>query len=136
VAPYLGLALPRVLLRLPYGERTDRIERFGFEEIPGTPDHEAFLWGNPAFACAVVLARVLQPDTDLSEAGDLGGLPAFVFTADDESRLQPCAEVCLAERAVDAILARGIMPLVSIKNRDVVRLIRLQSIADPPTALA
>jgi type VI secretion system protein ImpC len=43
--------------------------------------------------------------------------------------------VCLSERALDAMLARGIMPLVSFKDRDAVRLIRLQSIADPPAAL-
>jgi type VI secretion system ImpC/EvpB family protein len=134
-APYLGLSLPRFLLRLPYGAKSDPIEGFPFEELPGRPEHGSFLWGNPAIACAAVIARVLRPDPDRSEAGDIGGLPAFVVAADGESRVQPCAEVCLAERAVDAILARGIMPLVSVRNADVVRLVRLQSIADPPTPL-
>jgi type VI secretion system ImpC/EvpB family protein len=134
-ATYLGLALPRFLLRMPYGRRSDPIERFAFEEMTAPPEHESFLWGNPAFACAVVLARSQQDDADLTEAGDLGGLPAFVSGTDDEARVEPCAETWLSDTAVDAVLARGIMPLVSIKNRDVVRLIRLQSIADPPGAL-
>lgn len=127
--PYLGLSLPRFLLRRPYGGKSDPIEGFRFEELPATPDHESFLWGSPAIACAAVLARGLRPDSDGSAAGDIGGLPAFVVSDDGEPRLQPCAEACLSERAVDAILARGIMPLVGIKNTDVVRLPRLQSIA-------
>ncbi len=134
-APYLGLALPRFLLRRPYGAKSDPIEGFGFEELPGRAEHEDFLWGSAALACAAVIARVLRPDADPAGAGDLGGLPAFVLTVDGESRLQPCAEVCLGERAIDAILTRGIMPLVTVKNTDVVRLLRLQSIADPPTSL-
>jgi hypothetical protein len=36
---------------------------------------------------------------------------------------------------VEGILARGIMLLVSFRDRDAVRLVRLQSIADPPAAL-
>ena len=135
VAPYVGLALPRFLLRLPYGGRSDPIEAFRFEEQPPRPEHESFLWGNPAFACAAIMARVLQADGAPPDAGDITGLPAFVSTAADEPRLQPCAEVCLTERAVEAILARGIMPLVGFKDRDAARLVRLQSIADSPTAL-
>ena len=127
--------LPRFLLRLPYGMKTDPINAFRFEEHSPTPKHESLLWGNPAFACAAVVARLLQADDLAPDAGDITGLPAFVFTADDEPRLQPCAEVCLAERAVHAVLARGIMPLVSLKDRDVVRLVRLQSLSDPPSPL-
>jgi len=134
-AASLGLVLPRFLLRLPYGRRSDPIERFEFEELSGTPDHERFLWGNGALACAVGMARGLAPDNDTSDPGHLAGLPAYISGDGDESRLQPCAEVYLSERAVEAILARGIMPLVSVKDEDVARLIRLQSIADPPTAL-
>lgn len=136
VAPFVGLALPRFLLRLPYGSRSDPIEAFRFEEQTPTPEHEAFLWGNPALACAVVIARVIRADSVPPEAGTITGLPAFVSMTDDEPRLQPCAEVCLSEGAVEAILARGIMPLVSVRDRDEARLLRLQSIANPPAALA
>ena len=54
-AAWLGLALPRFLLRLPYGKKTDRCERFDFEELPDDPLHEHYLWGSPALACAVLL---------------------------------------------------------------------------------
>ena len=136
VASYIGLLLPRFLLRLPYGSRSDAIEAFRFEEQPAKPEHEAFLWGNPAFACAVVIARVIEADSVSADAGTITGLPAYVSTIDGEPQLQPCAEVGLTERAIAAILARGLMPLVNLKDRDAARLVGLQSIADPPAALA
>jgi hypothetical protein len=43
--------------------------------------------------------------------------------------------IYLIERAVDEFIRRGLMPLVSFKNRNAVRLVRFQSIADPPAAL-
>ena len=56
-ARWIGLALPRVLLRLPYGARTDEIDQFEFEELPPGGDHEAYLWGNPAVACAMLIGK-------------------------------------------------------------------------------
>ncbi|MEH6875932.1 MAG: type VI secretion system contractile sheath large subunit, partial [Candidatus Competibacter sp.] len=56
VAPWLGLALPRVLLRLPYGQKTEPVEQLEFEEMPLGRDPDAYLWGNPAFACARLIA--------------------------------------------------------------------------------
>jgi type VI secretion system protein ImpC len=129
-ARFLGLAVPRFLLRLPYGKRTDPISAFQFEEQPPTPEHEAFLWGNPSFACAVVVGRSLVDEDGSGDAAEIGGLPAFVYTALDEPHLQPCAETWLNQRAVDAILARGLMPIVSFKDRDAVRLVAVRSIAD------
>jgi type VI secretion system protein ImpC len=55
VARWIGLALPRVLLRLPYGAATEAIESFGFEEVAG--EHESLLWGHPGLACVEAIAR-------------------------------------------------------------------------------
>src|SRR5260370_36828504 len=55
-ASYLGLALPRFLLRLPYGAQSSPIDAFPFEEMPpAAPVHSHFLWGNPALACLALL---------------------------------------------------------------------------------
>jgi type VI secretion system protein ImpC len=136
----IGLALPRVLLRLPYGRRSDPIEAFAFEELSGAEGHEGYLWGNPAFACALLIAQAFQEDGwDLRPGDrlDLGDLPAHSYTDEDgEARLTPCAEVLLSQRAAGAVLARGVMPLMSHRNLNAVRLLRLQSLADPPAALA
>ena len=58
------------------------------------------------------------------------------YEEDGQAKLKPCAEVCLGERAAEAILGRGLMPLQSYRDRNAVRVTRFQSIADPPTALA
>ena len=50
----LGLALPRFLLRLPYGKDSSPVEEFDFEEMPVGSDHDGNLWGNPAIACVVI----------------------------------------------------------------------------------
>jgi len=137
-AHWIGLAMPRWLLRLPYGKDTAPIERFAFEEMP-EHRHEEYLWGNAAFACLCLLAEAF------GEAGwemrpgsvrDLEGLPLHVYKEDGETKVQPCAEVLMTEQTAEALLDNGIMPLVSFKDRDCVRLLRFQSIADPPAGLS
>lgn len=136
---WLGLALPRFLLRLPYGKETYPTEQFDFEEMPGGPVHQDYLWGNPAFACACLLGEAfsrygwsLRP----GQVRELDGLPTHVYVEAGEPVVKPCAEVLLTERAAEAILDRGPMPLVSVRGRDAARLFRFQSMADPAASLA
>jgi type VI secretion system protein ImpC len=138
-APYLGLAMPRVLQRLPYGKDTDPVERFAFEEADEGFRHEDYLWGNPALAVAAVLASEfsefgwhLRPERGL----ELSGLPLHVRTEGGAVRTQPCAEALLTERAAARILDAGLMPLVTMKDRDAIRLLRVQSIAHPASRLS
>ena len=139
VASWIGLASPRVLLRLPYGSENDPTEAFDFGELTGSADHEGLLWGNPAVACAMLIGAAFQERGWSMRPGDLleiGDLPAFTYREDGESRLKPCAEVLLAEPAARAMLERGVMPLMSHSNLATLRLMRFQSIADPPAALS
>lgn len=139
VAPWLGLALPRVLLRLPYGQKTEPVESFAFEEMPGGRDREAYLWGNPAFVCARLLTAAFAAngwDFNPGDVLELDDCPAHVYEEAGERALQPATEVLLGERAMLEILARGPMPLLGHRQRNVVRLARFQSLADPPLALA
>ena len=138
-ASWLGLALPRFLLRLPYGKQTESIEQFTFEEFPEAPLHEGYLWGNPTFACAYLLGEAftesgwqLRP----GEVNQISGLPAHIYRADGESHLKPCAEALLSEHAAEAMLDTGLMPILSLKGSDSIRLVRFQSIATPLTALS
>jgi type VI secretion system protein ImpC len=138
-AGYLGLALPRFLLRLPYGETTDPAESFSFEEMPDIPAHEDYLWGNPAFACALLLAQSFSEDGWQMRPGthsEIDGLPLHIYQQDGDSELKPCAEALLTERAAGKMLESGLMPLVWLKGQDAVRLVRFQSMAEPLSALA
>jgi len=110
-AQWIGLALPRFLLRLPYG---------AFEEMP-LP-----LWGHPALLCACLLAEAFERDgwRMRPAGGEIGGLP------------KPCVEEFLTEDAAAMLLDRGFMPLASIQGTDRVRLVRFQSVARPNAPLA
>jgi type VI secretion system protein ImpC len=139
IAPCIGLALPRMLLRLPYGKATEPVEAFDFEELGAARDHERYLWGNGAYACTLLIGRAflsrgweMEPGDEL----DVEDLPAHTYSEDDEKRLQPCAETNTSDRAGQALLERGLIPLLSYKNRNAIRVMRLQSIADPPQPLS
>lgn len=139
VAPWLGLALPRVLLRLPYGRKADPVESFAFEEMPGGRDPSAYLWGNPAWVCArLITATFAENGWDFSPGDvlELDNCPAHIYEEDGERVMQPATEVLLGERAMSAILERGVMPLLGQRQRNVARLARFQSLTAPPTALA
>lgn len=138
-AQWLGLALPRVLLRLPYGKQTDPLDSFEFEELATPNEHEAFLWGNPAFACARLLAENFQDAGWSMSPGqhlNIDDLPAYSYKEDGETLMQACAEWYLPETTAEAILERGIMTLSSYRNRNSARLLRFQSVAAPLAGLA
>jgi type VI secretion system protein ImpC len=135
----VGLAIPRFLLRLPYGKETDPIESFSFEEMPGEPAHEDYLWGNPAFVCALLLAQSFSEsgwDLRPGQRAELDRLPAHIYHHEDASELKPCAEALMTVDTADRIMESGLIPLASIKSQAEVRLVRFQSIAKPLRALA
>lgn len=132
VASWIGLALPRVLLRLPYGRKTDPLESFAFEEMPGGRDPATYLWGNPALVCARLIAAAMADNGGEVNAGgglELDDCPTHVYEEAGERLMQPATEVLLGERATREILARGLMPLLGHRQRPAVRLARLQSLA-------
>lgn len=138
IADRIGLALPRVLTRLPYGAETDPVDHFDFEEMP-EHDHAAYLWANPAFECARLLAERFTREGWSMAAGshvDLGPLPAHTYSEAGETRLKPCAEVLIPEATMVAMLEQGLMPLVSYRDRNTAVLGRFQSIASPLKPLA
>jgi type VI secretion system protein ImpC len=137
-AAFIGLALPRFLLRLPYGKETEPIERFDFEEMETTPRHEEYLWVNPSYACVFLLAQAFSQYGWNFRPGmiqEIAGLPLHVYKEQGESRVKPCAETVLTQRAAEAILDHRLMPLLSFVYQDNVRLARFQAIADPPSPL-
>jgi type VI secretion system protein ImpC len=140
VAPWIGLTVPRFLLRLPYGKNGEATEHFGFEEITHPASHEAYVWGNGAFACAHLLASAFREagwEMQTDDYLEVGDLPAYTYkTEDGETLLQAVAELYLPERAIQALLDAGVMPLISHQRASVARLARFQSIADPPQTLA
>jgi type VI secretion system protein ImpC len=133
-ARWIGLAMPRFLLRLPYGERGSRCEALPFEELSDNPAHEEYLWGNPAFPCLLLLAQAIAASGRPAYAGmnlEVGGLPLHVVSGPGGTTTQSCAEAVLGERAAERIMDGGLMPLISTRDSDRIRLMRFQSISEP-----
>jgi type VI secretion system protein ImpC len=140
-APWIGLAASRVLLRLPYGQKTDPLESFAFEEFDATPVQQEFLWGHGALALGLLLGRSFTANGWAFEPGDerdITDLPAFTYRVDGEPTLQACAERYLSDEDGRAALAAGLMPLLSHRHRNAVTVTvpRFQSVADPAGPLA
>jgi type VI secretion system protein ImpC len=131
---YLGLSPMRFLSRMPYGELSDPTEVFSFEEIAGSLRFPQYLWSNPCFVIAFLLANSYRRygwEMGQSLERDLEGLPLHLYQEDGETKIQPCAEVVLTENEADIILNLGLMPLLTFRDTDRVRLARFQSAADP-----
>ena len=138
VAPYVSLVTPRLLLRLPYGKRTDECDVVQFEEnVPDTrPAHESYLWGSGSLAAALLVGEGFAADGwDLRPGREISNLPLHVYRADGEAVATPCAEAVLSERAAERLLEVGLSPLLPVRDTDAVILPRLQSISEPLTRL-
>ena len=138
-AAHLGLVLPRVLSRQPYGKGSDGVEAFDFEELSGEGRHESYLWGNGAFICGYVLAEAFRAEgweLTATGAGEVDELPVYKFSKDGEIQVKPCAEVWLSERVGVRIGDQGLMALLSVRGRGAVRLANLRSLAFPAQPLA
>jgi hypothetical protein len=132
-AGLLGLALPRFLLRQPYGENTGNIEAFTFEEFSVTVKKKRYLFGNAAWACAALLGQGFQKDGWAFTPGnviDLTDMPMYVYTEDDEEQVT-LAEAWLNRQMVDQMGKFGFMSLLSVKGRNQIQLYRFQALALP-----
>ncbi len=136
---HLGLAVPRFLARLPYGTKTEPTEVFYFEEFTQNVRHEQFVWSNPAFMCALLLAQ------SFSEAGwklpsrlvqDFEGLPLYFYQDENETKSKSCAEITMTQANAEILIEQGLMPLISFRDTDRIRVGRFQSITFSETMLS
>ncbi len=116
----VALGFPHLLLRQPFGKRSDPIDAFDFDELGSAPAHSAFLWGN----ASVVLALMSLTSTLVID-------DALLVTYDDGSgqAIKPPTGAYMTDSAADALLARGIVPLLAQRGGTDIRIPRMQSIA-------
>jgi type VI secretion system protein ImpC len=137
-ARYLGLCLPRVLVRLPYGARTDPTEGFAFEEAAEGPDGRGYLWANAAYAMAANLVRAFGLYSwcvrirGVDTGGAVEGLPVLTFpTADGDVDRRCSTEIALSNRREAELTRNGFIPLVHRKGCDFAAFIGVPSLQKP-----
>ena len=57
---YVGLCMPRVLARQPYGAKNEPVEEFAFEEDTDGHKGEKYAWMNAAYAMATNVNRAFK----------------------------------------------------------------------------
>jgi type VI secretion system ImpC/EvpB family protein len=57
---FIGLALPQVLMRLPYTADSQRVDGFCFVEDVAGPTHAKYLWGGAVFALGAAIMRAFE----------------------------------------------------------------------------
>ena len=135
---YLGLCMPRFLSRLPYGEKTEPVEEFHFEEDTQGADSSSFCWANSAYAMATNITRAFKMYgwttriRGVESGGAVEGLPAFSFPTDDGGVDMKCpTEIAISDRREAELAKNGFMPLIHKKNSDFAAFIGAQSLQKP-----
>lgn len=124
-ARYIGLTLPRILLREPYRADTVAVESFLFREDVEGPDTSKYLWGNAAFALGARVAEAFAR-TGWSAAirgveggGLVHGLPSpSVETDDGRIVVKGPMEFVVTEEREKELADLGLIPLAHCKGSD------------------
>lgn len=140
LAERIGLAFPRLLGRARYSKKGDAIEAFGFDEFaPDEAESAPRTWSSAAFGVAELVGRAFRDSGwGFSSSMDLTltDLPCETVVRDGERVLLPPAEAYVEQRAAEALLSRGVMPLLGRRDQASLRLLTFVSIAHPAKALA
>lgn len=120
-ARYVGLCMPRFLLRLPYGQATVPVKSFNFEE-EAIGNHDAYLWGPASIAFATRVAdsfakyrwcpNIIGPQS----GGAVEDLPLHQYKAMGEIQTKIPTEIQLTERREFELSEEGFIGLVYRKD--------------------
>ena len=137
-ARYVGLTLPHVLGRVPYGKDTKPIEEFRFEEGVDGSDHSKYLWVNAAYTLAArmtesfALYGMCVAMRGVEGGGLVEGLPTHSFRTDEGDVATKCpTEIPITDRREKELADLGFLPLVHCKGTDYAAFFSVQSCSKP-----
>ncbi len=135
-ARYVGLTLPRFLLRLPYGPDTQPVKAFNYKENV-SDGHDQYLWGNTAFAFASKLtdsfakyrwcANIIGPQG----GGAVEDLPLHQFEAMGAIQTKIPTEILVSERREFELAEEGFIALTMRKGSDNAAFFSANSVQKP-----
>ena len=135
---YVGLTMPRVLMRLPYGKDTKPVDDFNYEEGVDGTDHSKYLWGNAAYALGARLTTAFAQYgwcasiRGVEGGGLVEGLPTHTFRTDEGDVALKCpTEVAITDRREKELADQGLIPLVHCKGTDYAAFFSVQSANKP-----
>ncbi|MDR2350379.1 MAG: type VI secretion system contractile sheath large subunit [Deltaproteobacteria bacterium] len=121
-ARYVGLTMPKFLLRLPYGQDTVPVKSFNYREKADNLDE--FSWGNTSFAFASRLAdSFAKYRWNTNVIGPQGGgavenLPLYHFEEKGSLQTRIPTQTMISERREFELAEEGFMALTMRKDSD------------------
>jgi type VI secretion system protein ImpC len=135
---YVGLCVPHILMRQPYGKDTSPVEAFNYEEGVDGTDHTKYLWGNAAYALGTRLTNAFAlygwcaAIRGVEGGGLVEGLPVHNFKTDEGDVAMKCpTEVAITDRREKELADQGFIPLVHCKGTDYAAFFSVQSAQKP-----
>ncbi len=121
---YVGLAMPRFLLRKPYTIEDQDVKDFQFEEDVRIETHDRYMWGNAAFALAGRMtdsfakfgwySHVVGPNS----GGAVENIPLHMYEATGQTQVKIPTETLISEDMDVDLCNFGFIPLVMRKGSD------------------
>ena len=135
-ARYVGLTVPRFMLREPYGEESNPIKAFNYnEESDGKTEN--YLWGNAAFAFASRLSdsfakyrwcpNVIGPQS----GGAVENLAMHNFQSMGQNETKAPTEVLVSDRREYELAEQGFIALVNRKGANNATFFSANSVQKP-----
>lgn len=122
---YVSLTLPRVLIRMPYGDKTSPVEGLNYNENVEGAKSTAFCWTNTAYILAQRITNAFAhygwtaAIRGVEGGGIVEDLPAYTFrTTDGDLALKCPTEVAITDRREKELSDLGFLPLCHCKNED------------------
>lgn len=135
---YVGMCLPRILGRLPYGPDTKPVEAFNYQEGVDGTEHSKYLWSNAAYALGARLTNSFAKHhwcaaiRGVEGGGLVDGLAVHNFRTDDGDVAMKCpTEVPITDRREKELADLGFIPLVHCKGTDYAAFFSVQSAQKP-----
>ena len=135
-ARYLGLTMPRFLLRLPFDSKENPIKAFDYNETINE-DHNKYCWGNTAFAMATRLndsfanyrwcPNIIGPQS----GGSMADLPLHQYETMGQIETKIPTEVLISDRREFELAEAGFIPLTFRKGSDNAAFFSANSIQRP-----
>jgi type VI secretion system protein ImpC len=133
---YVGLTLPRFLLRTPYDPQDNPVKTFVYKETVAN-DHEHYLWGNTAYAFASRLSdsfarfrwcpNIVGPQS----GGAVDDLPLHHFESMGEIETKIPTEVLVSDRREYELAEEGFIALTMRKGSDNAAFFSANSVQKP-----
>jgi len=137
---YIGLLLPRVLMRLPYGPDTLPVKSFHYRETVQGENNRDFCWGSPVYAFGQNLTRAFSlygwtaAIRGVEGGGLVENLPSYTFeTVHGDKMPKSCTEILITDRREAELSQLGFIALCQWKARDKAVFFGSQSTQKPKT---